>query len=37
MPKPGVYWPLDADGAPTGATATWGDIPVPTALTEYPM
>ncbi|MBR5702623.1 MAG: Ig-like domain-containing protein [Bacteroidales bacterium] len=37
MPKPGVYWPLNDDGSPKGTTATWGDIPVPTALTEYPM
>ena len=34
IPKPGVYYPLNEDGSPTGATATWGDIPVPAAINE---
>ena len=35
MPVPGVYYPLQDDGSPTGATAVWDGIPVPTAITEY--
>ncbi|MGN0188406.1 MAG: Ig-like domain-containing protein [Candidatus Cryptobacteroides sp.] len=35
MPVPGTYWPLNEDGTPTGETKTWGDIPVPSAITEY--
>lgn len=34
-PVPGTYWPLNDDGTPTGETRTWGDIPVPSAITEY--
>lgn len=35
MPAPGEYWELNDDGSPSGVRKTWGDIPVPSSITEY--